>query len=154
MSKKYKIAVMGASGVGKTVFFASYFHQVTDIGVGKEHCQIAIKSQETDDKVTEIITQLFQNRTVVKGTDVRVDFSFSVPKLDMDIELFDLPGGFTENRKYWDDESVRKDLQEAKGVLFFISGEDLVNRPDVALKVNRAFTDAISEIRKHTKGDL
>ena len=154
MSKKYKIAVMGASGVGKTVFFASYFHQVTDIGVGKEHYQIAIKSQETDDKVTEIITQLFQNRTVVKGTDVRVDFSFSVPKLDMDIELFDLPGGFTENRKYWDDESVRKDLQEAKGVLFFISGEDLVNRPDVALKVNRAFTDAISEIRKHTGGDI
>ena len=152
MNKKYKIAVMGESNVGKTVFFGSYFHQVTDLSKGKY--PVAIKSQASDDKITEIITQLFDKRQVVAGTDVRVDFSFSVDSLGMDIELADLPGGFTTNRNYWDDEEVRKDLQNADGALFFISAYDVINNPSEALKINRAFADAISEIRKHTKGDV
>ncbi len=53
---KYKIAVMGSSGVGKTVFLASYFHQVMDLGVssiqdGRKHYQINIKSQSTHNKL-------------------------------------------------------------------------------------------------------
>lgn len=152
MNRKYKIAVMGESNVGKTVFFGSYFHQVTDLSRGKY--PVAIKSQASDDKITEIITQLFDKKQVVAGTDVRVDFSFSVDSLGMDIELADLPGGFTTNRNYWDDEEVRKDLQNADGAFFFISAYDVINNPSEALKVNRAFADAISEIRKHTKGDV
>ena len=152
MNKKYKIAVMGESNVGKTVFFGSYFHQVTDLSKGKY--PVAIKSQSSDDKITEIITQLFDKKQVVAGTDVRVDFSFSVDSLGMDIELADLPGGFTTNRNYWDDEEVRKDLQNADGAFFFISAYDVINNPSEALKVNRAFADAISEIRKHTQGDV
>ncbi|MBR0035834.1 MAG: hypothetical protein IJP54_09175, partial [Synergistaceae bacterium] len=101
-----------------------------------------------------IITQLFDKKQVVAGTDVRVDFSFSVDSLGMDIELADLPGGFTTNRNYWDDEEVRKDLQNADGASFFISAYDVINNPSEALKVNRAFADAISEIRKHTQGDV
>ena len=152
MNRKYKIAVMGESNVGKTVFFGSYFHQITDLSRGKY--PVAIKSQSSDDKITEIITQLFDKKQVVAGTDVRVDFSFSVDSLGMDIELADLPGGFTTNRNYWDDEEVRKDLQNADGALFFISAYDVINNPSEALKVNRAFADAISEIRKHTQGDV
>ncbi len=152
MNRKYKIAVMGESNVGKTVFFGSYFHQITDLSRGKY--PVAIKSQSSDDKITEIITQLFDKKQVVAGTDVRVDFSFSVDSLAMDIELADLPGGFTTNRNYWDDEEVRKDLQNADGALFFISAYDVINNPSEALKVNRAFADAISEIRKHTQGDV
>ena len=143
---------MGESNVGKTVFFGSYFHQITDLSRGKY--PVAIKSQSSDDKITEIITQLFDKKQVVAGTDVRVDFSFSVDSLGMDIELADLPGGFTTNRNYWDDEEVRKDLQNADGALFFISAYDVINNPSEALKVNRAFADAISEIRKHTQGDV
>ena len=142
MNRKYKIAVMGESNVGKTVFFGSYFHQITDLSKGKY--PVAIKSQSSDDKITEIITQLFDKKQVVAGTDVRVDFSFSVDSLGMDIELADLPGGFTTNRNYWDDEEVRKDLQNADGALFFISAYDVINNPSEALKVNRAFADAIS----------
>lgn len=152
MNRKFKIAVMGESNVGKTVFFGSYFHQITDLSRGKY--PVAIKSQSSDDKITEIITQLFDKKQVVAGTDVRVDFSFSVDSLAMDIELADLPGGFTTNRNYWDDEEVRKDLQNADGALFFISAYDVINNPSEALKVNRAFADAISEIRKHTQGDV
>lgn len=152
MNRKYKIAVMGESNVGKTVFFGSYFHQITDLSKGKY--PVAIKSQSSDDKITEIITQLFDKKQVVAGTDVRVDFSFSVDSLGMDIELADLPGGFTTNRNYWDDEEVRRDLQNADGALFFISAYDVINNPSEALKVNRAFADAISEIRKHTQGDV
>ena len=152
MNKKYKIAVMGESNVGKTVFFGSYFHQATDLGRAKY--TVAIKNQDSDDKITEIITQLFDKRQVVAGTDVRVDFSFSVDALGMDIELSDLPGGFTTNRNYWDDESVRKDLQDADGALFFISAYDVMNNITEAQKVNRAFADAISEIRKAHEGDV
>ncbi|MBR1601805.1 MAG: hypothetical protein IJ667_00010 [Synergistaceae bacterium] len=59
MSKKFKISVMGASGVGKTVFFASYFHLLTNVGVstlndGKKHYSITIKSQKTDDIVNAL----------------------------------------------------------------------------------------------------
>lgn len=152
MNKKYKIAVMGESNVGKTVFFGSYFHQATDLGRSKY--TVAIKSQDSDDKITEIITQLFEKRQVVAGTDVRVDFSFSVDALGMDIVLSDLPGGFTTNRNYWDDEAVRKDLQDADGALFFISSYDVINNPAEAFKINRAFADAISEIRKAQSGDV
>ncbi|MBQ8691677.1 MAG: hypothetical protein IJ520_00840 [Synergistaceae bacterium] len=171
MSKKFKISVMGASGVGKTVFFASYFHLLTNVGVstlndGKKHYSITIKSQKTDDKITEIVTPLFEKGVVPQGTDVRVDFSFFVPSLDMDVELIDLPGGFTERRDYWDEKSfqqdlqdekngsIRQDLREATGALFFISGEDLIKRPVEALKINRVFAYAIEEIRKHNDGNV
>ena len=76
---------MGDSNVGKTVFFGSYFHQVTDLSKGKY--PLAIKSQSSDDKITEIITQLFDKKQPVVRTDVRVDFSFSVDSLGIDIEL-------------------------------------------------------------------
>ncbi len=85
---------------------------------------------------------------------MRVDFSFSVDKLGMDIELVDLPGDFTTNRNYWDDEAVRKYLQDADGALFFISGYDLINNPAEALTVNKVFADAISEIRRTQGGKL
>ena len=152
LNKKYKIAVMGESNSGKTVFFGSYFHQATDLGRAKY--PVAIKSQNSDQKITQIIKQLFVERKPVPGSDKRVDFSFSVDALEMDIELSDLPGGFTTNRDYWDDEDVRKDLQNADGVLFFISADDVINHPVEAMQINRVFADAISIIRTPQSGDV
>ena len=100
MNRKYKIAVMCDTNVGKTIFFGSYFHQVTDLGRGKY--KVAIKSQASDDEITQITTQLFKKKQKVIGTAARIDFSFSVEALSMDIELVDVPGGFTANRDYWD----------------------------------------------------
>ena len=159
MGKKFTIAVMGASGVGKTVFFASYFHHVTDVGFrhlndNKKHYQISIKSQDTDKFITQTIHTLFEEGRQAPPTDKLIDISFSVPALNMDIDIFDVPGGYTEDREAWRTEGILEKLHDAKGALFFISAEDLVKRPEVALSVNRVFANAVSEIRKHVNGKL
>lgn len=152
MNKKYKIAVMGATGVGKTVFFGSYFNLVTNLGRGNR--PIMVKSQSSVNRIAELITQLFQKHEVVQGTSERVDFSFSVDSLKMDVELFDIPGGFTQDMDAWVENKILPDLQRADGALFFISGEDLVKYPERVLKDNLVFAKAISEIRAHKSGDL
>jgi len=152
VNKKYKIAVMGATGVGKTVFFGSYFNLVTNLGRGSR--PIMVKSQSSVNRITELITQLFQKHEVVQGTSERVDFSFSVDSLGMDVELFDIPGGFTQDMDAWVENKILPDLQQADGALFFISGEDLVKYPERVLKDNLVFARAISEIREHKSGDL
>ena len=152
MNKKYKIAVMGATGVGKTVFFGSYFNLVTNLGRGTR--PIMVKSQSSVNRITELITQLFKKHEVVQGTSERVDFSFSVDSLGMDVELFDIPGGFTQDMDAWVENKILPDLQRADGALFFISGEDLVKYPERVLKDNLVFARAISKIREHKSGDL
>ena len=152
MNRKYKIAVMGATGVGKTVFFGSYFNLVTNLGKGSR--PIMVKSQSSVNRITELITQLFQKHEVVQGTSERVDFSFSVDSLGMDVELFDIPGGFTQDMDAWVENKILPDLQRADGALFFISGEDLVKYPERVLKDNLVFARAISKIREHKSGDL
>lgn len=152
MNKKYKIAVMGATGVGKTVFFGSYFNLVTTLGKGTR--PIMVKSQSSVNRITELITQLFEKHEVVQGTSERVDFSFSVDSLGMDVELFDIPGGFTQDMDAWVENKILPDLQRADGALFFISGEDLVKYPERVLKDNLVFARAISKIREHKSGDL
>ena len=85
---KYKIAVMGATGVGKTIFLGSYFNLVTVSGEGEY--SIDPSSQKSARKITDLIHQLFREKKIVIGTSERVDFSFSVNKKNMNIELFDL----------------------------------------------------------------
>ena len=152
VNKKYKIAVMGATGVGKTVFFGSYFNLVTNLGRGSR--PIMVKSQSSVNRITELITQLFEKHEVVQGTSERVDFSFSVDSLGMDVELFDIPGGFTQDMDAWVENKILPDLQRADGALFFISGEDLVKYPEKASTDNMVFTNAISKLREHKSGDL
>lgn len=156
MNRKYKIAVMGATGVGKTVFFGSYFNLVTNLGRGTR--PIMVKSQSSVNRIAELITQLFQKHEVVQGTSERVDFSFSVDSLGMDVELFDIPGGFTQDMDAWVENKIQPDLEQADGALFFISGEDLVKYPERVpervLKDNMVFARAISNIRAHKAGDL
>lgn len=152
VNKKYKIAVMGATGVGKTVFFGSYFNLVTTLGKGSR--PIMVKSQSSVNRIAELITQLFEKHEVVQGTSERVDFSFSVDSLGMDVELFDIPGGFTQDMDAWVENKILPDLQRADGALFFISGEDLVKYPERVLKDNLVFARAISKIREHKSGDL
>ena len=90
----------------------------------------------------------------MQGTSERVDFSFSVDSLGMDVELFDIPGGFTQDMDAWVENKILPDLQRADGALFFISGEDLVKYPERVLKDNLVFARAISKIREHKSGDL
>ena len=152
VNRKYKIAVMGATGVGKTIFFGSYFNLVTNLGRGSR--PIMVKSQSSVNRIAELIKQLFEKHEVVQGTSERVDFSFSVDSLGMDVELFDIPGGFTQDMEAWVENKILPDLQRADGALFFISGEDLVKYPERVLKDNLVFAKAISKLREHKSGDL
>ena len=72
----------------------------------------------------------------------------------MDVELFDIPGGFTQDMDAWVENKILPDLQRADGALFFISGEDLVKYPEKASTDNMVFTNAISKLREHKSGDL
>ena len=99
MSKKYKLALMGAHGVGKTVFLGSYFYITTQRGEG--NVSVSIIKQHSVDVIGKIISKIFQEHSVVEGTVERIDLSFDVPKLGMDVEFFDVPGGHTQDMDQW-----------------------------------------------------
>ncbi len=160
---KYKIALMGASGVGKTVFLGSYFKLVYEDAKGQH--SIDIKAQESINRITGLIHKLFVDKERVIGTSERVDFSFSVNDEDvkMDIELFDVEGGTTTDINSWIRGKILPDLLDADGALFFMSGYDLVHNREKILKDNMVFSRAISILREQdidipiqfvlTKGD-
>ena len=84
--EKYKIAIMGATGIGKTVFLGSYFNMVFNVAVegGQQRRPISVKQQKSVDRIAEIIATLFERRKAVQGTAERTDFSFCVDSLNMD----------------------------------------------------------------------
>ncbi|HPQ38414.1 MAG TPA: GTPase domain-containing protein, partial [Synergistaceae bacterium] len=150
-SKKCKLALMGAHGVGKTIFFGSYFYQTTQLGRGC--CSISVKKSQSMDAIAQIMKKLFQEHTVVTGTVERIDLSFEAsPPLGLDVEFYDVPGGHTQDSKQWVEENILPDLQKAHGVLFFVSAEDALKHKDRILKDNIVFGEAISYIRKDREG--
>ena len=151
MNKKYKIAIMGETKVGKTVFLASYFYQAFS---GRVKYPVIIKNQKTDDEIRRIINRLFSEHKKVEGTQERIDFSFSIDSLGMDIELFDLEGGFTSNRDNWDIHEVSDDLASADGLMLFISGYDVMNDHLGSIRISSFMTDAISRVREHKEGNI
>ena len=96
--EKYKIAIMGASGVGRTVFLCSYFNMAFSAAVKRKRQRrpISVKSQD-DGIVDKFITFLFKQPKPVPWIITRrmdfslyedsldTDFSFCVDSLDMDI---------------------------------------------------------------------
>ena len=151
MNKKYKIAVIGETKVGKTVFFASYFYQVRS---GKGKYPVIIKNQASDDSITNIINRLFNEHKTVGGTEERIDYSFSIDSLGMDIELFDIQGSFTSNRDNWDISEVSDDLASADGLILFISGYDVMTNRLDSLRIGSLMIDAISKVREHKEGNI
>ena len=151
---EYKIAVMGAQGVGKTVFLGSYFKLAYDDGKG--YYTVDIHSQDAANRVHNLIRILFNEKRRVAGTSQRTDFSFSVndKKAKMDIELFDVEGGITTDIDSWVQEKILPDLLKADGALFFISGYDLVNNREKILKDNIVFSHAISLLRENKEADI
>ena len=149
--EKYKIAIMGATGVGKTVFLGSYFNMVFNVAVegGQQRRPISVKQQKSVDRIAEIIATLFERRKAVQGTAERTDFSFCVDSLNMDVTLFDVPGGYTQDIDRWIETEIAPDLRTANGVLFFLSGEDLIHHPEKLLKDNMVFARAISLVREN-----
>ena len=148
--EKYRIAIVGATGVGKTVFLGSYFNMMlfnVAFEGGQQRRPISVKEQASVDKISEIIATLFEQRKLVLGTAERMDFRFCVDSLDMDVTLFDVPGGYTQDMDRWIETDFVPDLRTADGILFFLSGEDLIHHLEKLLKDNMGFVRAISLVR-------
>ncbi len=148
--KTYKLALMGAHAVGKTVFFGSYFHLTTQLGRG--NYPVSVKTKHSVNIIAGIIRKLFQEHTVVEGTVERIDLSFDVPNLGMSIEFYDVPGGHTQDSDQWEDREILKDLQTANGVLFFVSAEDVLYHPDKLIEDTMVFQKAITHLRENPEG--
>lgn len=126
MAKKtLKLAIMGASGVGKSVFLASYFNCATNRNEG--NLTIRFADSESIDHVSEMIQTLFIEHKPISGTDKRYNMSFHVTNPNCLISLHDIPGGWTTSAKSWEDAAVNvyNDLKNADGVIFFVSVGDL-----------------------------
>ena len=147
-SHDYKIAVMGATGVGKTIFLGSYFYLAAIDATAKY--TIEPSSQEVARRMKDLSTRLIKDKVIEIGTSERVNFSFSVGTLDnMNVELYDIPGGHTTDMDGWAREKILPDLIRADGALFFISGADLINNPDQTWEDTMVYQKAISLLRQN-----
>lgn len=161
--RPYKLAIMGASGVGKTVFLGSYFY-ANERGMGKkyhiaplnEKLAAAPGQTESPDEqelnsvqvVNELINILFKGTQI--GTHKRVDMSMTVGDR-MKVRLFDLPGGFTVDSTRWEDQKIREDLETADGVIFFIPAWDTLHNYAECRKTSTPFDTAISQYIRNEK---
>ena len=147
-SHDYKIAIMGATGVGKTIFLGSYFYLAALEATTKY--TIEPSSGGVAKRMTELSRKLVMDKIPEIGTSERENFSFSVGALDnMNVELYDIPGGHTTDMDGWAREKVLPDLLRADGALFFISGEDLINNPDQTWQDTMVYQKAISLLRQN-----
>ena len=153
--KELKLAIMGASGVGKSVFLTSYFKYATQDGEGA--LAVSIAGQESIDYVSEMIQSLFFEQRPISGTDNRYNMSFNVGQPDCRISLQDIPGGWTTSSGSWEDAAVNisQDLENADGVIFFVSVGDLLQSErydDQAFKAMQVFSRALALLRKPRDG--
>ena len=149
---KYKIALLGASGVGKTVFLGSYFNLVSLNAKGKY--SIEAKTQKAVQRITDLVKMLIRDKRKPLPNSERIDFSFYVSKLDMDVEMQDIQGGSVADMDAWDRDKIMDDMERADGALFFISGEDLVKNPEQTWSDNMVFSTAISVLRTGKIADI
>ena len=145
IGEKYTVAVMGAVGVGKTVFLGSYFHMKKKLGMGKH--SVFENNQESWRKVKTMLDTLFVKKEPVAETSRHNDLGFSVPDLMMAVDLKSVPDGDTKNISGWADKVVSQ-LRRADGVICFISGEDLILHPDEISPDNTVFMKAISIFKR------
>jgi hypothetical protein len=149
------LAMLGASGSGKTVFWGAYFCYAQDEGEGKY--TIEIKKPAVNDNIKQLKEQLFVLKTPPLGTAKIHDLSFYIPDLPpgKNIVLYDIPGGFTTDMKAWKD-NIAEQLEKADGIIIFISGPDLL-KPELKNTLQNylsTFWDAIARNRdiKKTQG--
>lgn len=139
--KKYRIAIMGASGAGKTVFLSSYFNLVTNLGQGKP---VSLNTPEASGEVGRIIRTLFKQQVPVKEKAKKDLIAYSVIPLDMDVSFIDVPEGGSKKRRDWQDHKFLPELKSADGVLFFLPADDLMKNPERILRENGTFQEALS----------
>ena len=145
IGEKYTVAVMGAEGVGKTVFLGSYFHMTKNLGMGKH--SVFENNQDSWFKVKTMLDTLFVKKEPVSETSRHNDLGFSVPDLMMEVDLKSVPDGDTQNVSGWVDKVVSQ-IRRSDGVICFISGEDLILHPDEMSPDNTVFMKAISMFQR------
>ena len=145
IGEKYTVAVMGAVGVGKTVFLGSYFHMTKNLGMGKH--TVFENNQDSWCKVKTMLDTLFIKKEPVAETSRHNDLGFSVPDLMMAVDLKSVLDGDTLNISGWADKVVSQ-LRRSDGVICFISGEDLILHPDEMGPDNTVFMKAISIFKR------
>jgi GTPase SAR1 family protein len=152
--KMKKIAIMGNTGAGKSVFLTSYFKYTTQDGEGK--FSITLADNNSIENVSQMIQTLFIDNRPIKGTDKRYELNFSVSCQnfpDLTVELHDIPGGWTTSMDSWEDASIKiaDDLRQADGVIFFVSVDELLNHPEDGnenkFKALQAFSNALNLLR-------
>jgi GTPase SAR1 family protein len=137
--QKYRIAVMGAYGVGKTTFLGSYFNLVINKGEG---VPVSLNTPEMVDQVARITGTLFKKQVPVTEKAMIENMAYSIETLGMDVEFVDVAS--SENFK------TLPDLKSVNGILFFLSAEDLVKNPVKVKKDNEVFQEAIDYILQNS----
>ena len=146
-NKKYKIALMGASGSGKTVFLGSYFNLITNFGQGRP---VSFNTPEAEDEAGRIIRTLFRQQIPVKEKARKNLLSYSVDSLGMDILFVEVPEGGSKKRRDWEDHKFLPELKSVDGVLFFIPADELMKNPERFLRENGTFLEALSFLFENT----
>jgi GTPase SAR1 family protein len=122
----YKIAVLGASGVGKTYFFASYFYATRHARMSRKYSAPSIQKGQSESLVRSLEKKLFSQHTF-PGTDSIQDISFVIKELNnATVELFDLPGRYTtssESDAF--NNIVNFSLKDATGIMIFFRAPDV-----------------------------
>ena len=129
----YTLAIMGATGAGKTVFLLSYLYATMQLGRGKHNVTVNLDAKEQK-KLEEDIDNLINKGKSPISTSTYNNMSFNAGE-NMSVNLFDVPGGDTQGLT----PEVTARLRAADGAIFFIDGEDLVHHPEKVLADNVAF---------------
>ena len=143
--QKYKLLIIGAWGSGKSTFLGSYFYSTVCRGLHKKY-PITINENSVRN-VHSLVRNLFEK--AVCGTDTFNDMSFRAGS--MEVELFDLPGGYTTDVEYWAN-GVCEKLEDADGALFFISADDVVHNYPYFIATVPPFSLAIQKLRAPKEG--
>ena len=126
----YKVVILGASGVGKSVFLGSYFYADMHRDDLPENVKMKYSLQQgerTDDEtISTLINTLFEKRV---GTQDRIPLDFEVPELKMNVHIEDVPGGWTTVQQAKEQYGINEDLLNADGVMIFMSAWDIVHEP-------------------------
>ena len=150
--RNFRVALFGASGVGKTYFLASYFYATRHLSQGNYQINAVEGSQERISWVTE---RLFNPERII-GTSGRVQYTFDVPKKDMRITLFDVPGGTTTTVDYVPEETL-DDIHNANAVMFFFPADVVLRNAGETMRQADVFInqldrfDALNRWRKEKK---
>lgn len=114
----YKIAVLGATGSGKTYFFSSYFYATECEG----HYPTVLKKRSRK-YIDDLRDALFG--PIYTGTSGWQDMSIKVEDVlgDATVEFYDLPGEYTVNPEHEEFSTVENFLMQSTGVLIFLPAD-------------------------------